>query len=449
MKMNIKSLLPIVVVTFILMSVFSAFGLIALPFLVGGGSLAMAEITDSPVDTENVTTASSELLAQTISKKITEMRPSSVPLDTILRNMSNAVKAPSWKYEFYSVDTRDIEDTLALAYTTAAAGTYSSTSGEHTLQVTNITQWQVDDNFMIQGSTGSDSKEIVCHIVAKTTASSTIKVLPLNGTGVGGYDLPDMASGQKITRIGNAKSQLDAQTSPYAQVPTKAWNYSQIHMSQVEEGLYEALHTKEVQWGLMDYKAQSIYDLRRSMELTSLFGVRSKKTDPEDADSKYFSGGILRYATGAISYKTALFDDDSWINWSKDVFQGNSGSDRRVVFAGSTLIATISKAASVSRQLDAKNTEIVHGIRFRRVETNFGELLIKKHDLFDECGYAKNGFILDLNNLDKYTYKPLQTTKLELIKSGTRKSNAFVLDEAFGVATRYPATHTVITCSDA
>lgn len=442
---TIKRLLPIIAFTFIFLSVLSAFGLIALPiWLVGGGTLAMASITDEPVDTANVTTASSELLSQTISKKITEMRPSSVPLDTILRRMSNAVKAPSWKYEFYSVDTRAIEDTLLYSYQTASEGTYSSTSGEHILRVTSISQWQVDDNFMIQDSTGSDSKEIICHIVSKTAASNVLKVIPLNGTGAGGYDLPDMAAGQKITRIGNSKSELDAQTSPYAQVPTKSWNYSQIHMAQVEEGLYEQLHTKEVNWNLMDYKAQSIYDMRRSAELTSLFGFRKTITDPEDEDSKYFTGGIVRYATGSISYATSLFDDDTWIDWTKTIFQGNSGSDRRVVFAGSTLIATISKATTVSKQLDAKNTEVVHGIRFRRVESNFGELLIKKHDLFDDCGYAKHGFCLDMNNIDRFTYKPLQTTKLELMKSGTRKSNAFVMDEAFGVALRYPATHTVI-----
>ena len=166
---NIKRLLPIIALTFMALCVLSTFGLLTLPlWLIGGGSLAMAQVTDEPVDTTNVTTASSELLAQTISKKITEMRPSSVPLDTILRRMSNAVKAPSWKYEFYSVDTRAIEDTLAYKYQTASAGAYSSTSGEHILRVTAINQWQVDDNFMIQDSTGSDSKEIVCHIIYLT-----------------------------------------------------------------------------------------------------------------------------------------------------------------------------------------------------------------------------------------------------------------------------------------
>jgi len=31
---------------------------------------------------------------------------------------------------------------------------------------------------------------------------------------------------------------------------------------------------KEVNWDITDYRAESIYDMKRSMELTSLFGAK-------------------------------------------------------------------------------------------------------------------------------------------------------------------------------
>lgn len=432
--------------TFLLVVLLSTFGVITIPFLLGGGGIfAMAAgVAAETVDTENITDQSSELLTQTIDSQIVRIRPDRAPLDTILRNMKKSKTAKSWKYEFYSAEARPREDTIKTAYKTADPGTYSSTAGEHTLFVTTPSIWLVDDLMLLQGITNDDGDEIVVNVVARNASTYSVKVVALNGDGTGDYDLPDIAAGTKITNIGNGKSELDAQTSPYAPMPEKSWNYNQIHMAQIEEGMYAKLHEKEVQWDIMDYKTEAMIFMRGSMEYTSLFGVRKLLTDPEDSEQKYFSGGVTRYITETCEYTDGGFTDNKWIDWSKQIFAGNNGSDKRIGFIGSNLMAQVSKAASVQRQLQAGATEIVHGITFNRLVTNFGILLIRMHPGLDLAGWTKKGIVLDLNNVQKFNYLNMRTREIDLTGSGTKLANAYVIEEAFGVALKHPDTHRIL-----
>lgn len=379
-----------------------------------------------------------------ISKKITEIKPASAPLDTILRNLSLVVPVSSWETKWYQVDTRGIADTLANPFDTSASGTYDSTTGIHTLTVTSVHIWSVDDNILVHGIAGADGGDLVLHVVAKSTTAHALMVVPVNGFGVGAKDLPDIAAGTVLTRLGNSKAELDAQTAPYTVYPEPLSNYCQIHMSQVEQSIYDKLHTKEVNWDITDFRAQSMYDMRRSMELTSLFGAKGHILDPEGNDMKYFSGGIVRYISKNLGYVPGAMDNDTLLDWNEQIFVGNSGSDTRICFAGKTLIKRIAGIDTVMKQLEAKSTEVIFGIKFNRIETNFGVLLFKHHDLFNFCGWEERGLVLDINNIERHVFKPMAVTKLDLITSGQRKADAYVVDEAFCLATRYADTHAII-----
>ena len=181
------------------------------------------------------------------------------------------------------------------------------------------------------------------------------------------------------------------------------------------------------------------------MELTNLFGYKLKAYDSTGEDWKYMSGGITRYITKGLTYTSGSLDKGVYIGWNKSIFDGNSGSDVRVLFAGSTLLAELHECETVNRQIDANNVQTMFGIKFNKIETNFGTLLVKHHKLFNDCGWATKGLVLDIANLEKHIFKPLQTTSLELKKTGIKNANAFVLDEAFCLATRYPDTHATIS----
>jgi hypothetical protein len=399
--------------------------------------------------TATATAKSSDLLLNKISQSITKMKPASTPLDTLLRTVVKNVPAKSWRYDYYAVDMRGVEDTLHHAFDTSASGTYEG-SGVHTLTVSNIHIWSKDDNGMLIGVLGSDGKDIVFNVISKNAANSTISVLPLNGSGVGTNELPDMDPAQKIVRMGNSKSELDAQTDPYSIFPDKAWNYNQIHMAQVEESVYLEMHEKEVAYGMADFKYASLYDMRRGCEFDTLFGVRKQYTDPDDQEEKYSSGGITRYITQTLSYVAGVTAQATWKaywnNWTKTIFTDNSGSDTRYFFVGKDLLEAMANIDSFQKQIDAKSVEVVHGINFSKIETPFGILLIKLHNLFAPAGWAAKGLVLDLPNLEKFTFKPMATEKLDLRSAGIKNANAFKIDEAFGVALRYPQTHAIIDC---
>lgn len=415
--------------------------------MIGGTIYAIAaagSVTQSTPDTKVATDAAAELLTTTISQKITEMKPSATPLDTILRNINNTQKVGSWKSEWYSSDVRGISTTVASSFDTSASGTVDSSGAMHTITVTDIHIFSVDDNVLVQGITGGDGKDLVVHIVAKTTSPKTITVIAVNGTGNDEDDIPDIPSGTTIIRIGNSKNENDAQTTPYTTFPTKTYNYCQIHMAQIEEGAYLAIHNKEVNWGANDYRMQALYDMRRSFELTSLFGARGYKYDPEGEDWKYFSGGMYRYADGSIEYTSGALDDKSFNAWARDIFDDNAGSDSRILFAGKDLMTEMASVSSVQKQIEAKGTEMKFGVKFNVIETNFGTLNVKHHSLFNRVGWAGKGMVLDVNNIERHVFKEMSTTKIDLKGSGQKNADAWKIDEAFCVATRYPATHFII-----
>ena len=430
-----------------------AAGTIAIGGLIGsitGTSLAFAAAagttTSETSTTETIAAGSSELLDNTISKKITELKPSANPLDTILREIGEATPIKSWEYEYYYVDQKGITDTIKTAFSATNGSAPENTVHEIYINAPHI--WNVDDNIMFVDVLNSADKPLVLHIVETTPSASRLTVLPLNGNGTNGFDLPALAQGKTIVRIGNAKAEMDVQTAPYQAYPQKTSNFCQIHMAQIEESIYAALHEKEVKWDLNDHRLQALYDLRRSMELTSLFGVKKKVYDPIGRDYKYMTGGITSYITKGLSYSEATLTANAnkvFTGWGKSIFTGNSGSEKRVLFGGGTFMSDLMSIPTVQKQIEAKSTEVVWGITFKKIDTGFGELLVKYHPLFDEVGYIEKGLVLDVNYLEKAVLKPMSSADLKLIESGQKNAKAQNISETLQILTRYPDLHAIIS----
>lgn len=443
--MKLKHLFILVITSFIVvalagtaMSIADIVGI--LPGIGSAVTLATGAAVLGTPTTDKTKDASSELLTNTISKKITEMKPSLAPLDTIIRHMGVVVPIKSWRTDFYAVDIRGIKDTVSDEVVIELEGGVWPEYSD--IPVVNINIWNKDDNVMIVGVNGGDLMMLVGHIYQINRADKVLSVIWLNPRTGEGATIPENT---KLVRIGNSKAELDAQTDPYAMMPQKEWNLAQIHMAQVEQGVYDKLHDKEVNWDISDFQAQSLYDMRRSMELTSLFGVRGMHRDPIDNDLKYFSGGIVRYILRSLTYpNNGAISNSLYIDWTKAIFTGNSGADTRFLFGGSSFIANMSKVDTVQKQIEAKKTEVVFGITFQRIETNFGVLLVKHHPLISDAGFDTSGIVLDMNHIEKHVFKPMDVRTLELDKSGQRRSDAYVVDEAFCLALRYPDTHALI-----
>ena len=227
-------------------------------------------------------------------------------------------------------------------------------------------------------------------------------------------------------------------------MPGKEFNYNQIHMAQVEQSLYDKLHDKYVNWDLNEFRSEALWDMRGQMELTSLFGYRTYAYDPVLKKNKYFSGGAIRYIPNVISKSISGFDNDVFVDIAKDVFSNNNGSDERVIFAGSGARAVMAKAPTIQRQMEQRDVEVVWGIKFNRIETDFGSFLVKHHPLLNKVGYSNNAFILDMDNIEKHVFKPMGTNSIDFNESGQRKTNADIIDEAFCTVYKNPNTHSIL-----
>lgn len=441
-----------------------ALGTVAVAAIIGGGALLATApaglAVDKTVTTEVAKDKSENLLRPDISKKITKIMPASTPLDTLIREAGAHEFTKSIDFKFYSSELRPFMDEIDETFA------YDTQAGSFDLKVKVHRIWQANDTFIFHDIVGEDGKPLVGHILSVNRSASTIKAVFLNG-----WDAADTSShgkasqpyashtngdtideNSKVGRLGNAKAELDAQTSAYGHLPTDKWNNIQAHMTQIEESLWQKVHNKEVDWDIRDMQTLSLFDLRCRMEATSLFGVRATIIDTERADNSdptiHHTGGVIRFIDRLINTGEAAssISDADFGSWTKQIFVGNAGSDRRYLFTGSDFNERLMKVPHISKQIDGNSTEIMYGITFSKIETNFGLLLVRHHPLFDYHGFANNGLVLDMNNIRKRVFvgMPMRVRKLDLMSPGIKRANAHVLEEAFGLEVRYADTHAIL-----
>lgn len=412
----------------------------------GGAGLIIAETAaaqavQGTVDTNAVDTASTNLLRPEISQIITKIRPDVFPMDTILREVGNVGKCDSREYKYYSTDVRGVQDTIVAEVAFAGSATTD-------LEVQNIHIWIVDDVAFFPGVLNNSSEEIRANVLKVDTTTSKITVKALNGVGAGGAGagdfMPTVLIDSSVTRIGNGKSETAAQATPYANMPSDTFNYVQIFMCQVEESFVNLQHNKEVEYNINDYRTDAIYDLRRQGELAMIFGYPKKDFyDPIADTRKDFLGGARHFITKSITYNYDVAGTNADFNsWARQIFTGNNGSYKRILFAGNHLVEWLMNVPIVEKQLNANKSEVVAGIKFKVIETYFGDLLIRRHQSFSDVdGYTYNGLVLDLENVERRFREPTHSDKLELDKVGIRRVNAYRIIEAWTMAFRNPLAH--------
>jgi hypothetical protein len=415
-------------------------------FLMGGtAGTTYAVAIAGGVTTQNMKAVNTEVLEDPYEQMMTIMKPDDYPLDQLIRNTKKSYSWDAWKVTHPSVETRPISDTVASQST---ATSDSTTPVEATIAVTTPAQWMVDDIVRYNGYLGANGKPLTGQITAKSGAN--LSIMAINGQGTNLFQTPIIAAATEIYRVGNAKDETAASTSIYNAVPAVDYNYMQIHMGQIEESVIYKLHAKNIKYDKALQKLLAMYNFRNEAESTALFGARGMQTDPTSSKTKYFSGGAEFFISNAFTYGTTenktTFRETDWVALAKDTFTGNSGSSQRVFFAGKDLIERISNIDTVSKQMEADaSKEVLWGVTFSRVQTKFGEFLIKYHKMFDYFGYAGKGMILDMNNIDKYVMEPFQKTALDLDKTAHSRVESERFHETSCFAFKYPDTHAIVS----
>lgn len=411
------------------------------------GAAGGRHVSGAPATTENIRTASPDLLRNAIDRRIVKVRPMSTPVDQLTRCAASR-HATAMTVEYYSVDTKQTQATLLEASTNNGKdrgdGFVSAI-----LKTSADTIFDVSETVLVPSVAGTASEggvtvPLMLYVVCRPSDGG-VEVVALNGPSRTTIDqvlheVPMLPQGTALVRMGRAATELDVQTAQFSAMPRKASNNCQIFKMQVEESTMAKLAGKEAGWSFSDQEEAAIIDMRLGMEKSFIFGSRGKYFDPVKNENVYFTGGIWGQAPRSAELDLDTLTEGDLIDLCSKAFTGNNGSKRKILIAGTRLMEALSKL-QYSKVLSAGETRVKWGIEFKEIVSNFGTLYVLHSEVFDACGHAADGFILDPNYLTKYVHVPFQAEKLDLRASGQRNTDAVVLTEASCLVLRYPQAH--------
>lgn len=392
-----------------------------------------------------------ELYLTDVDKRITKIRPMATPIDQISR-YAKSEDCSSMDIKYYSVGTKPIKTSLKTAVVKQTAGTTAA------IVVDDASMFDEADTIRVVGVKGyidgEESKpsveDLMLHVTGADDTTGNPTVYAVNGLKDSNGQpiwLPAIAVNTVLIRMGKACAELDVQTSTFSNIPTPEVQHCQNFMMQVEQSTFDKIAAKEVDWDFSDLEEDGVYDMRLGQENSFLFGVKAKIKHPKKKQNTWFTGGIWWMAGKDLTvgtYNATTGDveitDDELVDISKDLFTGTGvGNKRKIVFAGSEMLAAFSKIKSEKFRL--KDSVENWNLKFKSFDTDFGEILMMHHELFDQNGMADCGFALDPTFLTKRTHVSWARNVLDLKTAGVRNSDAVVLQEVCCLYLRYKKAH--------
>jgi hypothetical protein len=395
-------------------------------------------VTGEALNTEVTNTNSPDLIKDTVDDVVTKIRPSKTPLVSILmQTKARKKKAESMKFGFYSIDIRPKE---AITTADVAQGTNSYAD----MVVDNASIFDATDTVRVV----SGDDEYLLYVEKVDSKTNTLSVQLVYDDNNGSEpQFPAIASGAKVYRSARAAAEGDVTTVPYSALPTKEQNYCQIFKMQVGETTIQKLSAKEVNWTPDDIEEQAAYEYKAEIETAYLFNrVKGHFFNNTVRKHIYTTQGIVPIieAKGKKLTLPTVPSNEDFITLCKDIFVGNSGSEKRILFGGSEFVERISKV-KLDNTKDATKTEVVWGITWNVIESNFGQLLLIHHSELDRNGYTDKGIVLDPQFIEEYEFMPTQRDVLDLRKAGIFDGDMSVTTRISGVAVKYPSCHGVIS----
>lgn len=422
----------------------------------GSGTL---DTTPTGIATETVHKQVDEKgIAEYIDSKVLRMHPQLTPVDTISRNAPKQ-KVDSFVVRVYDIGTKPILTKLKAPVTAQASGTLQ------VIDVENTSMFTQDDTILVPGVKALYDKDgkkyedgdptrpdLMLCVASIDPNTGKPSVFAVNGNLDGDNSpiwVPELKQGQQLLRMSKSVSEVDSQTGRFANYPKSIEQYCQNTMIQVESSKIWDKVKKNVDWNFSDQEEDAVLDMRMTNELTLLFGSPSIiRHQNKDNMNQYFTKGIWYQAAKDITIgkfeagtNTTTISEYDFVDLTKDLFVGaNTGSKEKLIFCGSEFMAAISKVKLDKNMYVRENPEISN-LKFRRIETNFGNLNIMHHTLFDSAGKSDSAFVLDPNFLKKYVFMPWSRKVLDLDTAGVRNVKAVRLQEIACLVLRYPTAH--------
>ncbi len=394
------------------------------------GAAGSPHVLETPLTTPVTEEVSPDLLIGDIDSRIVKIRPMATPVDQISR-LAPARKCKSMKLEYYSVDTPPEVNTLA------AAVEQSASTDTALLMLNESNVFCVSDTVLAPDAMVNGHKVSVMMYVLESKDNA----MKVRAIGVpSGILFPQLVLVSRFVRMGRAAAELDVQTANAQAIPVKLTNYCQIFKAQVEQSMMQRMSAKEVGWTLSDQEEVALMDMRMGMEKNFLFGVRHRFDKGLDYGEVFMTAGIWNQTSNDFTYTKGKLDALKLVALTRKAFTGNAGSARKILVAGSGFIEELSRLNTV-KSLGAVETVTRWGIDFKEMHTNFGRLYVVLSEVFDMCGHADDGMVIDPEYLQKYVHIPFKAMPIDLCRSGQRNTEAVVLTEASCLVLRYPNAH--------
>jgi hypothetical protein len=436
------------VVFSMVVAVFATFGgcdrnhvmaMAAVATVAGGGKY----VSGAPLTLSATENLSPELLRNEIDDRIVRIRPMATPIDQISRQ-AGARMSGSMIVDYYSVDTKPTEATLKEIYISddsddSARGFVIAKLKTSCNELFEPSETIMAPDVKVVGDDGESEESLVMYVIGRD--SEYVRAISVNAKNDRGlYAVPDMEVGTKLIRMGRAAGELDVQTAQFEALPIKSRNYCQIFKAQVEQSTYQKIANKEVGWTFSDQEEAAIIDMRLGMEKNFLFGVKNRIYDPDKGNEVMLTGGIWQQAGRQFNYTVGSMSENTLIELTRKAFTGNGGSSKKLLIGGTMLIEQLNKLDHV-KVVGATETMTRWGLDFTEIITKFGKLYVLASEVFDQCGHANDGMILDPEYMTKYCHVAFRTERLDLRKSGIRNTDAIVITEASCLVLRYPDAH--------
>lgn len=393
----------------------------------------------------NARVDSPDLILDGIDKRVVKIRPYDVVLDTIARN-ATVRKMNDQVIRHYAIDVIPLTANVTTAVTASPNQVELLTDNkdifarEQTIIVNGVSGYKPD------GTTVDTDNDLILYVVGKSTAGNPL-VVAVNGTGTNRQGIPAIALNTVLTRAGRAGSEWQIATDPYSGVPTDVEVYLQKFIAQVEMSDIFERATKDVDWTFNDAEEEALYDLRRTMELTFLKGVKSRikvqNAHSEKPEDTYFTQGVWAQAGKDFSFGGVAPTDDSIVTMMKNGFAGNNGSKKKLLIGGSDFVEALEKV-DYQKVVYVGTKNQLHGIEYNGIISKFGTAMLTYSFGFDEAGLSAAGMLLDPEFLVKYTLG-WRTQTFDLRKAAKSDADARMLMEICALALKNPKAHMRVT----
>jgi hypothetical protein len=304
--------------------------------------------------------------------------------------------------------------------------------------------------YLADGAT-ADTRPLTLYVQARNYGTNTLTVVAINGpktlsTDVSTY-VPSLPAGVSLYRLGRAAAELDITTDAYNAIPTFVGNYMQSFKSQVTVSNWFKKSKKNVKWDKVDIEDAAKFEYKREIEASSIYGVKGNTRDTVKNADVLTCNGISSYITQVFEYqiqnvsKVGGWDKNDLILFHEQLFSENVGSNKRIVFAGKSLLSSISMIDYTQFKDLERDTKVMFGIEWDTIKTIFGTTYWVHMPLMDEMGEATEGYAIDPQYLYKYSFEQQNVKNLDLVTSGIANADASVTTEVMCPALAYPKCH--------